>query len=83
VATSDTLRRLEAIVRSVFFDESIELCRDSTTHDVPGWDSLSHVRLLMMVEQRFGIRIAPAEATRVADVGELVDLIDRKLDARS
>jgi acyl carrier protein len=79
---SATLQQLQIIIRNVFFDDSIELRRDSTAHDVPGWDSLSHVRLLLTVEQGFGIRIGASEATRLANIGELVDLIERKLNAK-
>jgi acyl carrier protein len=29
--------------------------------DVPGWDSLTHIKLVMELEREFGIEIAPDE----------------------
>jgi len=52
---------------------------DATTADlVPGWDSLRHVRIIMAVEEAFGIRFRTLEAIRLKNVGELQALIDKK-----
>ena len=54
---------------------------DSTTApQVPGWDSLSHVRILCAVEQEYGIRFRTMEVLRLRNVGELQALVDRKLE---
>jgi acyl carrier protein len=45
---------------------------------VPGWDSLRHVRIIMAVEESFGIRFRTLEVIRLKNVGELQTLIDRK-----
>ncbi len=46
--------------------------------EVPGWDSLSHVRIISAVEEAFGIRVKALEAMRLRNVGELQALVDRK-----
>ena len=52
---------------------------DSTTADmVPGWDSLRHVRVILAVEQVYGIRFQTIELIRIKNVGDLQALIDRK-----
>jgi len=52
---------------------------DSTTADmVPGWDSLRHVRVIMAVEQAYGIRFGTIEVIRMKNVGDLQALIDKK-----
>jgi acyl carrier protein len=45
---------------------------------VPGWDSLSHVRIISAVEDAFGVRFKALEAMRLRNVGELQALVDRK-----
>lgn len=47
--------------------------------EVPGWDSLSHVAILSAVEARFGVRFKTLEIVRLKNVGELQQLLDRKL----
>ena len=53
MATIDTLTE---VFRQVFADPSIILTPQTTADDVDGWDSLSHVNLIMAVENRFNIR---------------------------
>jgi acyl carrier protein len=46
--------------------------------DVPGWDSLNHVRILTAVENEFAIRVKPLEAIRLKTAGDLQRLVDSK-----
>jgi acyl carrier protein len=47
--------------------------------EVPGWDSLSHVRVIAAVEKEFGVRFKALEVMRLKNVGELGALLDKKL----
>ena len=75
---STVLTQLQDICRSVFDDNEIQLTVETTASDVDGWDSLSHVQLILRVERTFGIRISVAEAVSLRNVGELVGLVCRK-----
>jgi acyl carrier protein len=53
---------------------------DSTTAGmVPGWDSLSHIRIISAIEEAFQIRFKTVEVIRLKNVGELQALINKKL----
>jgi len=71
----DTLTR---IFREVFFDDSIVLRPDLTAQDVDGWDSLTHIRLLVTVERTFKIKFTVTEVGELKNVGELMKLIQSK-----
>jgi acyl carrier protein len=77
----EVLAGLERIIREVFVAPDVEVSRDTTADDVPGWDSLGHVRLLLTVEKFFAIKFPPLEARTLKNVGELADLVARKLGA--
>jgi acyl carrier protein len=64
-----------AVFRSVFGDDEIVLQRETTAKDVDGWDSLTHVQLVVAIEERFRIRLTTGEVARLENVGQLVDLI--------
>ena len=46
--------------------------------DVPDWDSLGHIRLLMTVERRLGIKFAAAEMARFACLGDIASAVAEK-----
>jgi acyl carrier protein len=73
-----TLEKLNAIFREVFDDDTLEMKPEMTANDVDGWDSLSHVNLIVAVEARFNIRFSQKELLTFRNVGDLLNCIDRK-----
>ncbi len=63
----------------VFGGGPVRLTAGTTAADVDGWDSLSHVRLLLEVEKCFKIKISMRDAMKLANVGELAKLVEAKL----
>jgi len=63
----------------VFDDESIVVTPQLTADDVDEWDSLSHIRLVLAIEKKFGLKFSAAEVGRLKNVGEFVALIRSKL----
>lgn len=74
-----TLEILEPIFREVFDDESVILRRETTADDIEEWDSLTHMNLVIALELRFKIKFALGELQKLKNVGEMLDLINRKM----
>jgi acyl carrier protein len=70
--------RLQQVILKELGLESYPLGDDTLASNVPGWDSLSHIRVLLAVEEAFGIRIKGLEAIRLKNVGDLQRLVSRK-----
>jgi acyl carrier protein len=75
---NDVLDRLNQVFREVFDDEELTVTEKTTAQDVEGWDSLTHVTLLVNVEKVFGVRFSSSEIASLKNVGELIDLIGRR-----
>jgi len=67
--------RLAEIFNDVFDDESIAVTPELSAKDVDGWDSLTHIRLLLTVEKTFKTRFTTSEIGKLENVGDLVALI--------
>ncbi|HWA74797.1 MAG TPA: acyl carrier protein [Polyangiaceae bacterium] len=78
----DALERLQPIFKDVFDDSSLRIDRASNADNVEGWDSLAHVNLVASVEKEFGVRFALGELADLKNVGDMIDLIERKLARR-
>ena len=74
-----TIKQLMMIFRQVFDDPEIILSKETTANDVDGWDSLSHVNLILAVENHFGVEFSNREITKLKNVGDLIELIESKL----
>ena len=75
----DLLEQLTPIFRQIFDDETIVITRQTTADDIDGWDSLSHMNLVMAVELKFKVRFALGELPGLRNVGDLADSLAKKL----
>jgi acyl carrier protein len=72
-------RKLTVIFRDVFDNDDLVARTELTAEDVPGWDSLSHVRLILTVVREFQTQFSAAEITELKNVGDLAALLKRKM----
>jgi acyl carrier protein len=70
--------KLQGVFDDVFLDK-VELTRELSAKDVPEWDSITHVSLIIATEEAFGIRFRVGEVEATKNVGDLVDLISKRL----
>lgn len=71
--------RLAEIFEDVFDDDSIQVTPDLSAKDVDGWDSLSHIRLILTVEKAFKIKFSTSEIGKLENVGDLAALIKARI----
>lgn len=76
---TDIMDKVAAVIRDMFEDYDGPVTETLTANDVPGWDSLAQVKLMVAIETEFNIRFASREINEPADVGELIALIQKKL----
>jgi acyl carrier protein len=67
--------RLGEIFEEVFDDDSITVAPELTAKDVDGWDSLTHIRLILTIEKAFKIKFSTSEIGKLENVGDLVAII--------
>jgi acyl carrier protein len=71
--------RLAELFEDVFDDDSIQVTPDLSAKDVDGWDSLSHIRLILTVEKAFKIKFSTSEIGKLENVGDLAALIKARI----
>ncbi len=71
----EVFKRLNGVFEDVFDEEGVELNDATTAADVPGWDSIAHITLLVCVEQEFGVKLPMKDVAHLRNVGDMVSLI--------
>jgi len=70
-------------LKKVILDElnldDFDLQDETTAPEVPGWDSLNHINIILAVENKFSVKFKSYEALRLKNVGDLQKLLDSKL----
>jgi acyl carrier protein len=72
------------VFRQVFDEPEMLLRDDMLIAGVPGWDSMTHLSLMIATERRFKIKLALGEMSMLKgpnhNVGTFIALIGRKLE---
>ena len=72
------LTRLTEMFREIFEDDTLILTPQTAAADIPGWDSMNHITIVVETEQRFGVKFQTSEIEELRDVGEFITLIAKK-----
>jgi acyl carrier protein len=74
----DVIAKLQTIFDIVFL-EPVVLKPAISAKDVPEWDSLTHISLMVAVEKAFNVRFRVGEVENTKNVGEFSDLILKRM----
>lgn len=75
----EILHEISKVFADTLDEDKVVLSESSKADDVEGWDSLTHVQLVVAVEKKFKIRFTAKEIQSWKNVGELIDSITSKL----
>lgn len=72
------LNKLNEIFKLIFDDSFLKITRKTSAKDIEEWDSLAQIRLIATIEKKLKLRFSINEITNLKNVGEMVDLIEKK-----
>ena len=72
------MSEIQDIMRDVFDLDDLDISKDTTAEDVEEWDSLSHIRLIVAIERKFGFKFKNSEIESLKNVGDLIKIIQTK-----
>ena len=76
----EILSQINQIFIDTLDDEDIELTETSHAAEVEGWDSLSHILLIVEIEKHFNLRFSSKEIQSWKNIGEMINSVSEKLE---
>jgi acyl carrier protein len=73
--------KVQELLRDIVDDDSLQISDRTSASTVTWWDSLTHLRLLVAIEEQWKVAFKVAEVNAPEDVGQLIDMIKSKLPA--
>ncbi len=80
---AEILGQVTVIFRDVFDDDSLQITPETTASDIAGWDSFTHINLIVATEVFFKIKFKTAEIESLKNVGHFTEVIQSKLEKQS
>lgn len=75
MSREEVFEEVRKIFRENFDDEELVIVDETNSKDIEDWDSIEHINLVIAMEKRFGLKFDIREVGKLANVGEMVDLI--------
>lgn len=73
----ERLARVQRILRETFDDDTLTVTPEIGPDNFGEWDSVAHVKIVLAVEEEFGIQFATSDISRITSVAALLSLIER------
>ena len=73
ISKDEIYQKLQDIFRREFDDPSIVLTPQTTSAQIPGWDSHRQVEIILACEETFSVRLKPREINAMENVEEIVN----------
>jgi acyl carrier protein len=80
-APDDLVARLIEVAADVFGVPAATLSAQSSPESVEAWDSISHLNLMLAIEQATGVRIEPEQMAELTSISSIAEAV-RKLQQR-
>jgi acyl carrier protein len=69
----------QTVLKTLNLDE-FDIKDETLANQVPGWDSLNHINVILALEKDFQVKFKSIEVLRCKNLGDLQKLIDSKLN---
>lgn len=75
----EILDKIKPVFIEVLGHDNFELKESSTTNDIDGWDSLSHMMIIGEVEKVYNIKFKLFDLMTMHNVGDLIKSIQKNI----
>jgi len=69
---------IASIVREVLHDRDLDIALTTRFDDLPDWDSMDLVSVVVEIECRFDVQFELVEIERITTIGDLVQMLEAK-----
>ena len=64
-------QRIQSVFQEIFDNPSLVIADEMSAKDIPEWDSLAQVKLIIALEEEFGTKFTTNEVAEMSCVGDL------------
>ena len=67
---------IQSIFQEIFDDPKLEVRPSTNRNDIPNWDSVVQVKIVLAIEEAFGMRFTTSEVAQFHSVGDFLHALD-------
>jgi len=71
--------RFKSVILKELHLDDYEIKDETLANQVPGWDSLNHINVILAIEKEYSVRFKSIEVLKCKNIGDLQKLCDSKI----
>lgn len=75
---TEILQTLTTIIQETLELQELVVTHETSATEVDEWDSMSHIQLIVAIEQKFQVSFTLGELNALRNVGDMIALITKK-----
>jgi acyl carrier protein len=81
--TATTFEQVRGIASDLFAIPPDRITAESSPETIETWDSTQHLNFVLALEEKFGFQLSPEEMEQMRNIGEIVKLVESKIQTAS
>jgi acyl carrier protein len=81
--TATTFEQVRGIASDLFAIPPDRITAESSPETLESWDSTQHLNFVLALEEKFGFQLSPEEMEQMRNIGEIVKLVESRLQTAS
>ena len=72
------LKKLEKVLQDFFKNKELKIKNNTKIKDIKKWDSLNHIKIIVMLEKKFNIKFSGDQVYNVKNINDILKNIKKK-----
>jgi acyl carrier protein len=81
--TPSIFEQVRGIASDILGVQAGTITAASSPETIESWDSMQHLNLVLAIEEKFGVQLAPEEIEQMKNVGLVAALVEKKVSSVS
>lgn len=78
--SASIIKDLTPIFEDLFDEDNLVITEETTADDIEDWDSLTHIHLIVLIENHYKIKFTSSEIGEFNQVGDIIKAITAKAE---
>jgi acyl carrier protein len=74
---ASTFEQVRGIASDIFGIPAAKITAESSPETIENWDSMQHLNLVLAVEEKFGVQLAPEDIEQMKTIGAVAALVEK------
>ena len=78
MTSNNMLERIQRAFREALDDQSLLITEHTSPSDLPQWDSMFQINLILAIEEEFGVHFTSKDASRLNSVQAISEILNKQ-----